>query len=130
MVSHFEAVRVGADAKEARLLKQEATSLQICLQKETAIREMQANQKLEEAKVMEETSNQLIREQLEVNEILVKETVRLKQKVAEAAEAQCLICREAKPSKAFVPAMFVCAHPVGMILQEMVAGNAPTAVGM
>lgn len=43
MVSHFEAVRVGADAKEVRLLKQETTSLQICLQKEAAIREMQAN---------------------------------------------------------------------------------------
>ena len=61
---------------------------------------------------MEQNSQQLIREQLEVNDILVQETAHLKRKFTEAregTEAQCVICRDAKPSQAFVPCGHVCA---------------------
>eukprot|EP00435_Cladocopium_sp_Y103_P068221 s526_g31.t1 len=98
---HFKAVGPGAEAKEARELKQKTEALERRLEKEGK----EADQKLEAAK---QNSNQFISEQLAVNETLLDETARLKQKLTEAAEAQCVICRDAKPSRAFVPCGHVC----------------------
>ena len=57
---------------------------------------------------MSELNAQLMMEdQFSLNEALVNETARLKRELAEA-EAQCVICRDAKPSKAFVPCGHVC----------------------
>ena len=111
---HFKAVDVGAEAKEARELKQKTEALETRLEKEqkkTAMRETQDDHKLKAAKVMEQNSQQLISEQLAVNTTLLQETARLKQKLgeaAEAAQAPCVICRDAAPSRAFVPCGHVC----------------------
>ena len=47
------------------------------------------------------------KEQLAVNEVLLKETARLRRELVEA-EARCVICWDAKPSLAFVPCGHVC----------------------
>ena len=67
----------------------------------------EVDEKLEAAKLVEENSYRLVSEQLVVNEALLKETARLKQELVEAG-AQCVICQDAKPSRAFVPCGHVC----------------------
>ena len=47
----------------------------------------------------------IINEQLAVNEALLQETTRLKREVTQAL---CVVCQDAKPSKAFVPCGHVC----------------------
>ena len=70
--------------------------------------EADRNQKaLQVAKVSELNLQLLMDEQFSRNEALEKETARLKRELAEA-EAQCVICRDAKPSAAFVPCGHVC----------------------
>lgn len=59
----------------------------------------------QQVKGVEQNSELLISEQLAVNEVLHKETARLKR---ELREAQCVICLNAKPSKAFIPCGHVC----------------------
>jgi hypothetical protein len=72
----------------------------------------EAEHKLEAAKVVEQNSHHLISEQLAVNETLLQEAARLKLELKALNEvetsAQCVICRDAKPSRAFVPCGHVC----------------------
>ena len=67
----------------------------------------EVDKKLEAAKLAEENSYQLVSEQLGVIENLLQETARLKRELVEAG-AQCVICRDSKPSRAFVPCGHVC----------------------
>ena len=70
--------------------------------------EADRNQKaLQVAKLSELNAQLLMDEQFSRSEALEQETARLKRELAEA-EAQCVICRDAKPSKAFVPCGHVC----------------------
>lgn len=120
---HFEALDVRTATQQVRFmhwenakLEQTAEDLRKRLQEEErdgVVRQQEANQMLETAKVMEQNSKQVISEQLAVNESLLHETARLKRELNEAvnmaeASAQCVICRDAKPSKAFVPCGHVC----------------------
>eukprot|EP00438_Fugacium_kawagutii_P011093 Skav218151 [mRNA] locus=scaffold2428:47235:53376:- [translate_table: standard] len=63
-----------------------------------------------------EVNEQLLKEAARLNEQLEKETARLNEQLLkeraqlkrESREAQCVICQDAKPSKAFVPCGHVC----------------------
>ena len=72
----------------------------------------EANKKLKEVEVIQQNSELLIREQLAINEVLLKETARLQRELAEAqrelTEGKCVICREADPSRVFIPCGHVC----------------------
>eukprot|EP00438_Fugacium_kawagutii_P011092 Skav218150 [mRNA] locus=scaffold2428:30090:32236:- [translate_table: standard] len=105
---HYQAQDVAALAKEALQLVTDVKFLMCVSNKYEWIGPLghcEADQKRKVAKI--EENSQLISEQMEVVEVLLKETTRLKQELAEAS-SKCVICREEKPSRAFVPCGHVC----------------------
>lgn len=119
---HFTAIDAVAAAKEAPKLKQKADEYQKQLQEEKYQADLQMKAAQHQAEMVKQNSELVISEQLAVNEALLKETARLKQ---ELIPAQCVICRDAKPSMAFFP----CGH-VGMASCRRVAGNCPAPIAV
>ncbi|CAL1170155.1 unnamed protein product [Cladocopium goreaui] len=115
---HFEAFDFATSAREVRSMQHKTVELeQMTEDLQERLREEQrskqeAEHKLEAAKVVEQNSHHLISEQLAVNETLLQEAARLKLELKALNEvetsAQCVICRDAKPSRAFVPCGHVC----------------------
>ena len=72
----------------------------------------QANQSIEVAAAIEHDSGMLINkinESVAMNEVLAKDNARLKGELTQTqSELQCMICRDAKKSEAFVPCGHVC----------------------
>ena len=74
----------------------------------------QANQSIEVAAAIEHDSRMLINkinESVAMNEVLAKDNARLKGELTQTqSELQCVICRDAKKSEAFVPCGHVCSE--------------------